>query len=80
MTAAPSPPRRSAAWRVEALLFAVSLFGGPCNLRSNRFDAFPYTTQCLVIEKVLSTSAVARMTLRFASSLPPNGLAKVNPY
>ena len=36
--AAPSPPRCSAAWRVEAPLFAVSLYGGPCNLRSILLD------------------------------------------
>ena len=76
--AAPSPPRRSAAWRVEALLFAVSLYGGPCNLRSIWLDAGPYTTQCLVIGKVLNTSAVARTTLCLASSIPPCGLASVN--
>ena len=34
MTAAPSPPRRFAAWRIEAPHFAVSPFGGPCVLRS----------------------------------------------
>ena len=37
--AAPSPPRRSAAWRVEAPHFAVSLCCGPCNLLSIWFDA-----------------------------------------
>ena len=31
-------------------------------MRSIWLDDFPYTTQCLVIEKVLNTSAVARMT------------------
>ena len=34
VTAAPSPPRRFAAWRIEAPHFAVSPFGGPCVLRS----------------------------------------------
>ena len=63
VTAAPSPPRRSAAWRVEALLFAVSLSGGPCTLRSIWLDAWPYKTQCLVKEKALNTNAVARMIL-----------------
>ena len=67
--AAPSPPRRFAAWRVEAPLFAVSLFGGPCKLRSIWLDAWPCTTQCLVIGKVLSTSAVARTTPCRASSI-----------
>ena len=32
--AALSPPRLFAAWRVEAALSAVSLYGGLCNLRS----------------------------------------------
>ena len=37
--AALSRPRLFAAWRVEAPLFAVSLCGGPCNLRSIWLDA-----------------------------------------
>ena len=78
--AALSLPRFLAAWRVEAPLSAVSLFGGLYNLRSLWLNARPYKTQRLVPGKIPCTIAVARMTPCLASSVRPNGLGKVNPY
>ena len=78
--AALSLPRRFAVWRVEAPLFAVSLYGGLSNLQFICLYARPYTTQCLAEGTGFKHSAVVRTTFCLATSIPPYGLANVNPY
>ena len=77
---APSPPRLSAAWQVEAFfLSAAFLCGGLFKLLSIRADAC-HLQSCLVVKELLKPNAVVHMTRYLATSIPPYGLANVNPY
>ena len=76
--ATPSPPRLSAAWRVEAPSFSAALrSGGFFELRSICADKWPFMTQCR-IGKVFMPRAVVHSTLRLAFSILPNGLVNVD--
>ena len=76
--ATPSPPRLSAAWRVEAPSFSAALrSGGFFELRSICADVWPFMTQCRT-GKVFMSRAVVHSKLRLAFSTLPNCLVNVD--
>ena len=76
--AAPSPPRLSAAWRVEAPSFSAALRSGVFfffELRCICADVWPFMTQ---YREVFMLRAVVHSTLRLAFSILPYGLVNVD--
>ena len=57
--AAPSPPRLSATWRVEAFFFSVALLrGGLFKLLSTCTEAYPPAIKSLIVKELLKPNAV----------------------